>query len=144
MTGLVMLFSTWVKKLNPYSGATMELTKLKIAIGYLQTIKTMRMLFVSLLGVGVCLVLLLTGLVLLHCAVFFYAPWSVSVKMAVTLGCAAVYISIAAAVFAYVFSEEQWLKIFNADKMISDLAGHDQAVEPEKTEGTQFARRSSL
>jgi len=143
MTGLLMFASNWIKRLNPYAGVSMDLTKLKIAMGYLQTIKTLRALFISLVGAGVLLVLLFCGIVLFHLGVIFYAPWSMEIKMGITFGCAAIYILAAAGVFTYFFSEDKWLKIFNADKIIKELSGDDENNENLSAEKrTEFAKRS--
>ena len=121
MTGLFFLVSNLLKRANPYREAAVDLTKLKVAMGYVQAIKVFRLLAVSLLGSGICLVFLFTGLVLFHCAILFYAPWDVTTKMWVTLFCGAAYILASIGIFTYVFAEDQWLKIFNADKVIGEL-----------------------
>ncbi len=142
MTGLLFLASNWFKRFSPYPHATMELTKLKIAMGYLQTIRTLRLLSISFLGAGICLVLLLSGIILFHLAIFFYTPWSLEIKMAITLGCAGFYILSAAGVFIYIFSEDRWMKIFNADKMIDVLSPEGETAANNNEERTQFARNN--
>lgn len=122
MTGLVFFISNLLKKTTgSYGSAAVDLTKLKVAMGYVQAIKVFRLLFLSLLGSGICLILFLTGLVLVHTTILLYAPWETSTKIGVTLVCGIGYILAAVGVFLYVFAEDQWLKIFNADKVIREL-----------------------
>ncbi|MDO8580917.1 MAG: hypothetical protein Q7S13_05500 [Candidatus Omnitrophota bacterium] len=121
MASLFLFVSNVIRGFNPYRKASVDLTRLKISIWYLQSIKTLRLLFISLLGAGVCLVLLMSGLVLFHLAIVLYAPWDPQVKMGVTLLCAAIYILIAIGLFSYVFAEDKWLKIFNAHGLMKEF-----------------------
>ncbi|MCR4337200.1 MAG: hypothetical protein NUV91_05290 [Candidatus Omnitrophica bacterium] len=135
MTGLVFLVLNMLKGANPYRKAPLEFTKLKLSIWGLQSIKTMRLLFMSLLGVGVCLIFLMSGLVLFHVGIFLYAPWDFETKMGFTFVCAAIYIGIAVSVFFYLFSEKKWSQIFHAEGIIKNLSERNHHCSREqKTE----------
>src|SRR5579872_1429234 len=90
------LFLLWassaIKALQADQGGHMELTRLKMSLMYVRSIKTVRLLFMSLLSMGVCLVFLFVGLILFHISLFLYAPWSMGTKMLVGLLCSAVYL----------------------------------------------------
>ena len=98
-----------------------EVAHLKMAMLYLKTIKTCRFLFLSFLGIGVCLVFLLTSLVLFNVSLFMYAPYTDSAKMWLGFCFAAVYLSIAGVAFTYVFSQSKWVEIFNAGNILDKL-----------------------
>src|SRR5580704_14055374 len=91
-TLLLLWASSAVKGLQANQGGHMELTRLKMSLMYVQSIKTFRMLFMCLLSVGVCLILLLTGIILFHVSLFLYAPWSMETKMLVGFLSSAVYL----------------------------------------------------
>jgi hypothetical protein len=90
---------------------------LKISMFYIKSIETMRLLFLGMVGIGLCLMFLLSGIVLLHVVIFVYMPWSAETKIAIGLGCAAFYIVLAVSAFIFLSSQTKWLKIFHADKI---------------------------
>lgn len=124
MTGLCFLIPRIFQGFGSVQRSNEDLAKLKLAKIYLHAVKFSRLFLMGYLGVGVCLILLLVGLSLIHHTILFYAPWSVSIKVTVTLFCAFTYILIAAGVFIYVFSEDKWMKMFNADAFVNDLTGN--------------------
>ena len=119
MNSLKFLFSRFVN--SSASNQSMEITKLKITKLYVQSIGSLRLLFITLFGMGVCLVFLLSGIVLLHTVIFIYMPWDVQTKIWVSLFFAAIYFIIAIAAFTYVFSQMNWLKMFHAEKILEQL-----------------------
>ncbi|MBF0489545.1 MAG: hypothetical protein HQL15_02870 [Candidatus Omnitrophica bacterium] len=120
MTGLCIFVS---KFLQGTVACAEDVTRVRLATMYLHAVKVSRLLFISLLGSGACLVLLLTGVVLIHCTIFIYAPWEVSVKVTVTLICAVFYLLSAAAIVAYFFTKDRWMAMFNTDSTIKELTG---------------------
>ena len=121
MTVLFLAFRA-MKGFNPTRNhrSFLYLARLKASLMYVKSIETARLLFVSMLGIGICLTLLSISLLLFHATLFLYAPWNAEVKMWVGLAFALVYFGIAVKAFSYVFSEAQWLKIFHAE----DIAGN--------------------
>jgi len=99
-----------------------DMTHLKFTMAYLKFVKTSRLLFISFMGMGACLVLLLCSIIVFQFVLFIYVPWSPETKMWVGFGCAAVYFLVAASAFFYLFGEDKWLKIFNADGMVNGAA----------------------
>jgi hypothetical protein len=101
-----------------------DFIRLKLSFFYIKSIKTFRFLFLSLLGIGVCLVFLTTSLILFHTALFLYSPWSPEVKFWIGMGFAILYFSITLFIFNKVFSQRRWMEIFHAD----DIGKHKEPV----------------
>jgi len=113
---LMLWASSAMKGLQSNPGGHLELTRLKMALMYVRGIKTFRLLFMSLLGMGFCMVLLFTGLILFHATLFLYSPWSMETKMLVGFLCSAVYLLLTLTLFYKIFSQDKWLKIFHYDQ----------------------------
>jgi hypothetical protein len=124
LTFLLLAFKA-VRGANPvqYHRSMMDLARLKASLMYVKGIETFRLLFMSAMGMGVCLVLLLSSLMLFHAALFLYTPWSAQVKLMVGLSFALVYFLITVKAFSYVLSESKWLEIFHAQDVAEDIAG---------------------
>lgn len=120
-TVLLLMASSAFKGLRANTGGHLELTKMRMSLLYLRSIKTFRLLFMSMLSMGVCLIFLFTGLILLHLSLFLYAPWSVETKMMVGLISSLVYLLITAALISQIFASDKWLKIFHADALMDHL-----------------------
>jgi hypothetical protein len=104
---------------------TLDIARLKMSYLYVKSIKTFRLLFVSLLGIGISLVFLLSSLILFHASIFLYAPLSPSVKMWIGLLFAAIYFGIAFMIFSKIFSESRWLEIFHVKNPSSSNTEED-------------------
>ncbi|MDE2223284.1 MAG: hypothetical protein KGK03_09485 [Candidatus Omnitrophica bacterium] len=128
-TLLLLLMSWWLKGLQGSNRGYVHLAKLKMSLIYVRFIKTFRLLFLSLLGLGVGIILLLAGLVLLHVSLFLYAPWSTETKLAVGLLCAAAYLIATLVLFYQIFSSDKWLKIFHVDAIMDHLRKEDYLKE---------------
>jgi len=116
------LFLLWassaMKGLQTNQGGQMEITRLKMSLLYVQSIKTFRLLFLSLFGMGTCLVLLFLGLLLFHISLFLYTPWSMYTKLTVGLCCSIVYLSGTVIMLSQIFASDKWLKIFHAETLL--------------------------
>ena len=123
MTGVLFVVSKLLQGVNIHQGTSEQITKLKLAEVYLYAVKTARLLLISLVASGACLMFLMMGLMLVHYIVLAYMPWPDMVKVIVTLICAVSYIALAAGIFRYVFAEDRWMKMCNAEAMIKDLTG---------------------
>jgi hypothetical protein len=123
--------SSAIKGLQAGQGDHMELTRLKMSLMYVQSIKTFRLLFMSLLSIGVCLVLLLVGFVLFYVSLFLYTSWDMETKMLVGFLSSAVYLLAAFALFSRIFAADKWLEIFHADGIIDHLKQEDAFTQKE-------------
>ena len=134
-TLLALGASSLVKQIRTNPGNHMELARLKLSLLYLRSIKTFRLLFMSLLSMGVCLTFLLVGLILLHATLFLYAPWSIETKMLVGLTGSVAYLVAAFVMVSKTFASDKWLKTFHADTLTNKLnteAQHDVSLDAEK------------
>ena len=121
MTGLYFIFSKLMQGTGSSVGMTENLTKLRMASVYLHVVKISRLLCMTVLGAWASLILLLVGLMLIHLTILFYVPWDTSIKAAVTLISAALYILAAGYIFNYVFAEDKWMKMFNTEAVLKEL-----------------------
>ena len=153
MAILLAVFTEAAKGFN-HNGQrdSLDLAKLKMSLVYVKSINTFRLLFMSLLGIGVCLILLISGIILLHTILFLYMPWSIETKIYAGLSLIGVYFFTAFNMCSYIFSQEKWLKIFHADCIVENLApqsssensGEDKEGDSgsgHKTEGHPAASR---
>lgn len=99
----------------------MDMAKVKAARSYVNAVKTVRLLFISLLGIGICLMLLVSGIILFHLAILQYAPWPAETKMWFTMGCAVVYLTAAAVFFGFIFADRKWMRIFHANDFVDTV-----------------------
>ncbi len=99
-----------------------DITQLKISTAYLKSIKTFRLLFLSLLVIGLMMVLATVGLILVYVSVFVYAPWDAPAKMAFGLLSAAFYFWVVWMLSLRICPQDVWLKMFHADEMVKNLS----------------------
>ena len=107
-----------------YKPATTDLAKIHASMIYLQTVKTTRLLFISLLGIKFCMFLFISAFILLHVGLIFYAPWSDDTKMTITIVCAVIYLAASVGAFVYGFSQKKWMEIFNVDEVLDKILGN--------------------
>ena len=119
MSSLTFLFSRFMNS-STLNGST-EITKLKITKLYVKSIESLRLLFITLFGMGVCLVFLLSAIVIFHVVIFMYMPWEVQTKIIVSLSFASLYFIIATVSLVCVFSQVNWIKMFHAEKILENL-----------------------
>ena len=111
----LMLFSKAVHQftLGQRQGYS-QMTRLRIKLLYLKIVKICRLLFLNFLGVGVCLVFLLSSIIICTVTLLLYTPYAMQAKMWLGFFLAAVHLSIAVWAFSSIFSEEKWLRMFHA------------------------------
>ena len=141
MNALLFLSGTY-KGFTAYPRAYLNLARLKISLMYLRSVDTFRLLFISLVGVGICLIFFLSGLILFNVTLFLYAPWSNEIKMYVGFVLAAVYFLIAGTAFLYIFSHAKWLKMFHADNILGQLPGSSEPTSSEKEHTTTNSKNN--
>ena len=122
-TILFLLLSNTAQRLTMNKGLYADVARLKIDLFYLKVIKTFRLLFINSLGIGICLIFLLSSLVLFHVTFFLYAPFTVESKMWLGFAFAAFYLFIALKSFSYIFGENRWIGLFHAEHMLKKAEG---------------------
>lgn len=113
MALLFFFLTRAAQKLTVNQAAFKDMTQLKMQLLYLRMVKTTRMLFLTTFGMGICMVFVFASLVLFHATFFLYAPLTITAKMWIGFTCSVIYALIAVQIFASIFAEEKWLKIFN-------------------------------
>lgn len=98
-----------------------DVMRIKVALAYIKFIRIFRLLFMSMLGIGICINLLFGGLALFYVTFFLYTPFSQETKMWVGFASAALFFGVAVKTFSYFFDPRQWLKIFHADHVLKEL-----------------------
>lgn len=126
MTLFLLLMPSIRQRLANNQGTYKDIARLKASLLYLKTIKTFRFLFLSVLGIGVCLVFLVSSIALFNTSLFTYAPYSAETKMWAGFLLAAFYLMIAGIAFSLVFSQEKWLNMFHAQAMIKKIQGEPE------------------
>ena len=132
ITVLFLILTNVVQKFTVVRSDYKDLTDLKLKLFYLKAIQTSRLLFISTLGVGVCLVFLFSGLILLHSTFFFYTSYSLEAKMWVGFIFATIYLLIAAVAFLYFFNMDKWLDIFHAQNIFKNFEKPPTSPKPEQ------------
>jgi hypothetical protein len=131
-TFLLLWASSAIKGLQANQGGHMELTRLKLSLMYVRSIKTFRLLFMSLLGMGFCLVLFLMGFIVFQMSLFLYSPWSAGTKMMVGFLSSAIYLLAALFFVSKIFAADKWLEIFHAEGIMDHL--HKEAIPQDTVE----------
>src|SRR2546421_118693 len=104
ISSLLFLFSRFVNAGTSQTSRA-DTTQLQISKMYVKGIESLRLLFITLFGMGICLVFLLSAIILFHVVVFVYMPWSVQTKISIGLWCSLFYFLTAIGSFAYVFEQ---------------------------------------
>ena len=95
--------------------------KIKAVKVYLSGVKRIRFFFLGALFVLFSLVLFVSGLLLLHIALFAYSGWSVQVKFFVALLLGGLEIFTASGILFYLFSEKTWVKLSGIKHLLNSV-----------------------
>ena len=106
------------------------LMKIKAAQAYVVGVKKMRIFFLCVLFVIFSFLLLGSGLLLIHMALFSYSEWSSQVKFIVALVLGGVEIIGAMIILYYLFKEETWAKFCGIQNVINSVV--DGKLESKK------------
>lgn len=95
-----------------------ELMKIQAAQAYLTGVQKLRVFYLGCVFVLSALVLMFSGLFLVHTTLLSYSEWSNQTKFMVGLSLGVLELGIAAAVLAYLFKEETWSRFSGAGKVV--------------------------
>ena len=87
-----------------------ELVRVQTATLYLKSVEILRDLFLYQIGILVCVVVLVFGIILIQGAVAFFIPLSAKARLVTVLTMGFLDSSIALGVLAYFASSRRWLK----------------------------------
>lgn len=136
-----LLFVNTINKLKGNS----SLLKIKAAQTYIGGIKKIRTLSLGILFVLLSLVLLGSGLFLIHTALFDYSPWSAEVKFILALVLGGIEFLGAIVILFYFFKEETWARFYGIrqvlDSVVKDGLSHSNGDLPKNKQDNE--RRSS-
>lgn len=103
-------------------GLVFDLLKGYVIKVYLQTIDGIRGVFFTLVLALFCLLILLSGFLMLHVALFLSLPWELSNKLILLAILGAIYLIAPILAIKNLLSKERLLKISGAKKAIDDLS----------------------
>ena len=95
--------------------------KTEAAAVYVAGVRKTRRAFIALLGSFLLLLLMMSGFLLIHVALFMWLPWSLPVKALTLLILGVVYLGAGLAVVIYVNSERTWMRFAKVDRIIAGL-----------------------
>ena len=125
-----MSIVSWIRKILPFLAflnirkryqRRASLIKIEAAKAYVLGVKKIRFFFLGVLLVLFSLVLLASGLLLIHLAFFTYSSWTIQVKFMVALLLGAVEVLIASGILFYLFREETWVKFSGINHILNSV-----------------------
>lgn len=108
------LFGRWIN-------GVLDSVRTEAAAAYVAGVRKARRAFIALMGLALLLLLMLSGFVLVHVALFVWLPWSLQVKALVLLVLGAVYLGAGIAVVLAISSDRTWMKFTKVDSIIARL-----------------------
>jgi hypothetical protein len=88
---------------------------------YIGTIEIMRDMYFAFIFTITCLLLILSGFILLHVALFLSLPWELKNKIILMFVLGFLYLIIPLLIMAKLVSKETWFKITGAKKLFDDI-----------------------
>lgn len=119
MNALFQGFLDWIKQ--TYLEPTLRLLKVRVAIYYLEGIKTARQILILLCLLIFVITLIGAGLVLIPVALLLFMPWAPETKALVGLAVGLVYLLIPVVALFSLLSEKRWLKLTGTNDVLNKL-----------------------
>lgn len=104
-----------------------KMVKLKMATGYVKTIKVFRKILVRMFALLFCITFFISGATIIHITILFFAPWTEMTRIILTLVFGCIYIFLAVGLFVFLISEKIWMQLFQVDELIEHLTKDDQS-----------------
>ena len=111
---LSALFRRWI-------GRVQDILQIEAAAVYVAGVRKVRQAFIALLGLGLSLLLALSGFVLIHVAVFAWLPWSLPAKALTLLVLGMVYLGGGLVVVLGLSSDRAWMRFARVDRILASL-----------------------
>jgi len=96
--------------------------KTEAAAVYVAGVRKTRRAFIALLGSFLLLLLMMSGFLLIHVALFMWLPWSLPVKALVLLVLGAAYLGTGLAVVLWLCSDQNWMRFTKVDRILTSLS----------------------
>ena len=97
--------------------AALTIVKAEVAAAYVRWVLKVRRAFVAVLSLAVLQLLMLSGFVLIHVAVFVRLPWSPGTKVLVLLVLGVVYLGCGLAAALSAGSDRTWMRFAKVDEI---------------------------
>jgi hypothetical protein len=129
-----MLMFCWLPKILPFLTfwnirkryqRSSSLIKIEAAKAYVLGIKKIRFFMLGALLVLFSLMLLGSGLLLIHLALFTYSNWPVQVKFLVAILLGGFEFFVASGILFYLFREETWIKLSGINYLLNSIVKKD-------------------
>lgn len=108
--------------LKECKNTSFDLAKIEAAIYYVQLVKSVRHICLSLCGVLVALCLAITGMIMAHVFLVSLAGESAAGKSVILFLLAAVDLGVGLGAFYWLFSEERWIKHSGTEALVEKAA----------------------
>jgi uncharacterized integral membrane protein len=108
------LFGRWID-------VVLDGLELQAAAVYVAGVKKTRQAFIALLGSFLLLLLMMSGFLLIHVALFIWLPWSLPLKALILLILGVVYLGGGLAVVLRLSSDRTWMKFARVDRILAGL-----------------------
>jgi len=108
------LFGRWID-------GVLDGLELQAAAVYVAGVKKTRQAFIALLGALLLLLLMMSGFLLIHVALFIWLPWSLPLKALILLILGVVYLGGGLAVVLRLSSDRTWMKFARVDRILAGL-----------------------
>ncbi len=89
---------------------------------YIEVIERFRGFFIRGLVAFVSIMLMITGFLIIHVAIFLYLPWEIETKALILLILGMVYFIVPLSLVFWLYSKAQWMKISGVEEMIENLS----------------------
>lgn len=104
-----------------------KLVKLKIAAGYVKTVKVFRRVTIGIFALLFCMIFFISGMTIIHITVLFFAPLAETTRIILTVIFGCIYILLGAGLFVFLISEKNWIRLFQVEELIKNLTKDDQS-----------------
>ena len=111
---LKALFGRWF-------GAVLDGLKLQAAAVYVYAVRKTRQAFIALLGSLLLLLLMMSGFLLIHIALFIWLPWSVPLKALILLVLGVIYLGGGLGAVIWLSSDRTWMRFAKVDRILAGL-----------------------
>jgi hypothetical protein len=97
--------------------------KIRTAIYYLETIKSVRQVVVIVGALILCFVIIAGGAILIPLALCLFMPWQPLTKALVASAFGAVYLLVPTLIAISLMSERRWMRATRADELMKNVIG---------------------
>ncbi len=108
--------------MNLFFELIINLFKSRCLTVYIRIIERLRGFFIRGLTALFCLMLVISGFLIIHVALFFYLPWDLETKALVLLIVGLTYFFVPLTLICWLYSKPQWIKMSGAEEMIENLS----------------------